>query len=363
MAESIELAITPQISEAAIARIRSMVSETLVLSKVEIRTAAIEQAISHKMSKAIQAEVDKIEAPSKWARIAGAAAGVGSMLVGEEGAGRITRAAGFGAAAGGAVGGFPGGALTGGAAGAVVGAIGAIPSMISQLGQFVQAANPAIIEQLNLVFQDITAVIGHVLTPVFQTLTPFVRLFGDAIASILPNQAQMNSLMAAFAPIFDAVKGLFTTLAPILNGVISVFIGVLTPVLKILAGVISIVVEGLQLFFNVLIEFYNAITYLIPGVKKIEKRDLMSSVGAAAKEAQIISSGELTSDAIKGAWGAGLNPMERMANGIEAMQGDTQAIARNTMRQQVMQLPGNGPRNIEEILNPELWEARIRMGF
>lgn len=82
------------------------------------------------------------------------------------------------------------GAVAGGASHGLTSALGAIsPGIGSAVGvieSFVSKVNPAVVDKLNLAFEDIQAVIGKALTPVLGALVPIVRTIGDFLATMLP---------------------------------------------------------------------------------------------------------------------------------------------------------------------------------
>lgn len=95
----------------------------------------------------------------------------------------------------------------------VAGAINAVQAFGDTVLKFVGAANPAVVEQLNLAFEDINGVIGRFLVPVIERVTPWIRMFGDFLASILPNAQELDK---ALAPMNDALQTLKEAINPLI---------------------------------------------------------------------------------------------------------------------------------------------------
>jgi hypothetical protein len=141
--------------------------------------------------------------------------------------------------------------------------------------QFVGKANPAVAEQFNLALNDVMAVIGQALTPVLQVVTQVTRLFGDALAGVLPALgAVLGEIASSLMPIFEALFEAF-----------AISLGFLADVLKIVAPVIKIIADGIKTVFD---WWLRAIKYLL-GLVGIELGDTSikkgSSTGAAVRQA------------------------------------------------------------------------------
>ena len=91
--------------------------------------------------------------------------------------------------------------------------IGAFQQLTDTIKQFVAIANPEIVEVFESAIKDISGVIGQFLTPVIEAAIPWVEMFGDFLASIMPD-AQM--LREALAPLKDAMAELKAALDPLL---------------------------------------------------------------------------------------------------------------------------------------------------
>lgn len=125
------------------------------------------------------------------------------------------------------------------ATGGLAGSLEPIMKIVNAISDAVQAANPALVEQLSFAFKDISAVVGHALTPFLEQLIPLVHMYGDYIASVLPDQKTMNELAAAFSSVFKAWMEQFKILAPIVNTLATLFANVLTKALEAVATAVE----------------------------------------------------------------------------------------------------------------------------
>lgn len=96
---------------------------------------------------------------------------------------------------------------------AAAGAVNAMQALTDTIIGFVQVANPAVVEQLNHAIADVSGVIGQFLTPVVEAAVPWVRMFGDFLASILPNAEELRN---ALAPLDGALASLKEAIDPLI---------------------------------------------------------------------------------------------------------------------------------------------------
>jgi hypothetical protein len=96
------------------------------------------------------------------------------------------------------------------AAGAV---LGAFQQLTDTIKQFVAIANPEVMEAFEWAVKDVSGVIGQFLTPVIEAAIPWVEMFGDFLASIMPD-AEM--LREALAPLGEALAELKVALDPLI---------------------------------------------------------------------------------------------------------------------------------------------------
>lgn len=270
-------------------------------------------------------------------------------------------------AAGGAIAGAAGAAggmamgLAGGAVGAVGGGLTLIMDVIGKMMDKVALANPALIEQIGIAFDEIGAVIGNVLTPVLQAVLPMLQAFGDFIASILPSQESMNNLMQAFQPILDRWREMLQQIAPGISELVEKsltnladIIEKLLPVLEFFYDSVESLWEVVQPVISFVMDLVVALMdHLIPAIEWViekikdakelvtfdwfgedeEAKDRIkgfqrSSRGAAASTASFVSAEEIGRKMAAAAFGKpmGGSPEERSAKATEDMSRDVKQI-------------------------------------
>lgn len=119
--------------------------------------------------------------------------------------------------------------------------------------KFVSALNPAIVNQLELAFDDLFAVVGRAFTPILAASVPIVRAFADSMLPV------MNALMPTFGALGDAMINIAIPVITAFSGVLFT----LSPLLKLLGEMIGRISEK---FGNALIPVVNE---LIPVFIKI----------------------------------------------------------------------------------------------
>jgi hypothetical protein len=113
---------------------------------------------------------------------------------------------------------------------------------INTFAQYVSKSNPATMEQVNLVFNDLNGTIGRALNPTIQYLIPLLRYYADFVdASVKTLKPVMETLAIAFAtitkPLLDLAKVVIDFLAPVFN----VFAVIIKGVVDVLAPVVEFV--------------------------------------------------------------------------------------------------------------------------
>lgn len=173
---------------------------------------------------------------------------------------------------------------------AVGGAASAVGGMaMSTVG----TANPATMEMFNQALEDIAGVIGQTLTPVIEALIPWIRTFGDFLASILPSAEQMREVMAPLAELLEVLRDAIEPIIPIIKEV-------LADALWLLAKVVKYLVEAIKWVLDMLgVE-----------VKKGGKSNWGSSMGAAAGSSSYSSVGDATKGMVAGAFGMGVGTVQ-----------------------------------------------------
>jgi len=160
----------------------------------------------------------------------------------EAGEGAAGAEAGEGAA--GAAGGLA--AVAGPVGIAIAAAIGlgrALKGLADKALSMAEAANPAQSQRFQMMLADVSAVIGQRFGPMLEFATKVGRLFGDFLQTILPSEAEMQTLFAELQPALDDFKGALREIAPILKdglkgglmfavAALKAFVGFIKPFLK-----------------------------------------------------------------------------------------------------------------------------------
>ena len=71
---------------------------------------------------------------------------------------------------------------------------GVVPGVVAGGIAAVGARSPATMERFERALLDVTAVIGETFTPILEVVTEGVKLFGDVLASILPDASEMREI-------------------------------------------------------------------------------------------------------------------------------------------------------------------------
>lgn len=308
MADEIDLEFDPKISRANLDAFEKQL------------TNAGEYAMSDAMRKAVDAFKAKIEAQEFKIQADFLSKNV---AFGNEAA---TAGKGVGYAAGTEAGaGLGGAALLGGG---LMAAGAAFVELTKSAAGFVQAANPAVANLFNETLKDITAVIGHTLTPYLEQATQVVRIFGDFVSAVLPTSAEMREMLRGFDPVIKQLRTTMEQLAPVVK---DVFIASLKMVVdaflwasKQIASISDKLFGRLAIGWAVLMgdmEKARALSLAGGGPP------LPTSFGAAAHQASFASAGQYGQNLILGALQAGTSPMDRNSAATDA---NTEATRANT---------------------------------
>lgn len=243
---------------------------------------------------------------------AGGLVAAGARAIG--GAARGAGAAGRGAAAGLEASGFQGAAnaMTRISAGAervissfnllnlaTLGPVDSFNKLVGFAGSFVEAVNPALMQQLSMAFKDLQAIIGMGLQPIIAAAIPIVRAFADKLQPVM--QALMptfdklaQSMIELSGPIITLVIEMFGALEPVIETVsvsIQAFAGILTAVTPIIAAVFKELIYRITQIVTTFQWFIGKIISWIPGTGDTGKK-LMESANAANKTADLYYQGE-----------------------------------------------------------------------
>lgn len=146
---------------------------------------------------------------------------------------------------------------------------------------FAAKASPAQFQMWAMALEDVQGVIGGTFLPVLELMRDGVRLFGDALASILPTAGEAREAMA---PLRESLQELF--------GTIREYVGEMGPVLRhgllvairLVSTGLGYMVQGLRMFYQWLQPFW---TWLRDVLGLRGEEGLRSSVGAAARQAHM----------------------------------------------------------------------------
>jgi len=183
----------------------------------------------------------------------------GISVIGE-GASKMAGASSLTAAAGGAaLAGF-GTALVavGASLNLVANAANIAAGFINTFAQYVSKSNPATMEQVNLVFNDLQGTIGRALNPTVQALIPLLRYYADFVdASIKVLTPAMQMLAVAFAgivkPLLDLAKVVIDYIAPVFNilaVIIKGVVDVIAPIIEFITALGVAIYDVLNIFIG-----------------------------------------------------------------------------------------------------------------
>lgn len=133
-----------------------------------------------------------------------------------------------------------------------------ITNFIGTISSFVGKLNPALVEQLDIVMNNLMATIGRALLPIFRQIIPIVESFSDVL----------DFGLTMMTPIFQAFANAMKMVAiPALNGLIAIF-DKMQPVIELITGAINQI--GVM-FSNAIQEFVLIILQNMPAIEKAIK--------------------------------------------------------------------------------------------
>lgn len=238
-------------------------------------------------------------------------------------------------------------------------AVGAALQLGEAMGSLVAKAAPGVLMKFTQAADDLQAVVGNALIPVFELVTEVVRAAADTVSTFAGTIG--GALGAVLRPFIDVLKvffdvfgkvgqvigklataaapalaafgqamlAVYEALQPIINLVIDLLGGAFTLVMKGLAEVITTVVPYITAFVKVIGDMAKAFTDMIRealafiGISLPEAAGTKpgSSVGAAAKSTSIGSVESVTAKAMQAAFslgnGAGGDPAKEAAKAAE----------------------------------------------
>lgn len=184
---------------------------------------------------------------------------------------------------------------------AIGGMIDSLKGFIEQGVSFVRLFSPGTTRRFGIVQEDTLATIGRTFTPVLESLTDFMRLAGDFLATVLPGIGQMRDALSPLRGIFGELKSILSDVAPILK---------------------QVVTDGLWLFKTALTGLYIALQPIVLGFKGlatllgISGQGLQSSAGLAAREIHFGTPESSAKEVYQAAFRAGAVGDESVAKSI-----------------------------------------------
>lgn len=252
------------------------------------------------------------------------------------------------------------------AAGVAVGAVVAIGMAMKEM---VKSANPVVAEQFTFALNDLMAVVGQALVPVFRIVTDIVRALADTLVTFSASvggsfATVMEPMKTAFGILFDvvgrvgqaiaaiasktgpalgsifeALGAIATALQPIMNLLVDMLAGVLGGALGALADVIKAIVPYVHAFADVL---GRAVKWIADGVRELLALigiDLPeggpgtregASVGAATRSASTTDVESVLKKARESAYSLGTasreDPARRTASAAEEIRATSREI-------------------------------------
>ena len=151
----------------------------------------------------------------------------------------------------------------------------AFGGIISVAEKFAGALNPAIVEQLQLAFDDLFAVVGRLFIPIMAAVVPVVRLFADSLVPVV------QALMPTFKLLADAIMNVA---GPVI-GIISGLLMALAPQFEMLAGwlgsLATVIGQGLFQYIDALVPLFSALMDVV-GMLMPPITDLIGAMFALA---------------------------------------------------------------------------------
>jgi len=171
---------------------------------------------------------------------------------------------------------------------AVLGPVDMFNQLVGFAGKFVQAVNPALMQQLNLAFQDLYAVIGGALQPVIMAATTIIRGFADRLQPVMQAMAPIidqfaQKMIELSGPVITILLEGFAALEPILGLIMAAmenWTNMLVASMPMITGVIKTLVYAFTQVVSSFMYGIGKIVNLIPGTGDLGKK-MMESADAA----------------------------------------------------------------------------------
>lgn len=135
-------------------------------------------------------------------------------------------------------------------------AAGAVVAMGSVMAGFVEKANPALVQLFTFALNDLQAVIGQGLAPIFRLFTEVVRAFADTLVTFMPVLG--NAVAAILKPFVDTLMMLFDVFGNVMQ-VVGKLATALAPVIQALMAVVNAVLTALMPVVNLIVDVFGSI--------------------------------------------------------------------------------------------------------
>jgi hypothetical protein len=156
--------------------------------------------------------------------------------------------------------------------------LGPLKEITQSLVSMVQVASPGAFKLWTMALEDVQGVIGQSFTPVLEMMTEGVGLFGDVLATVLPNMDEMNEILNVIRPAFEDLKNELKSFFTEFGATIRQFISQGLMVLMKVLGAMMRVVGGMVRMVG---DFMRLLGMSSPG------GEMRSSRGAAARPTQM----------------------------------------------------------------------------
>lgn len=176
---------------------------------------------------------------------------------------------------------------------AVTGGSEAIVAPFRAMAGYVAKSNPAAVEKFTLATDDLMAVIGETLLPIFEAGTKVIREYADLLRTIEPVYKPLITATKKIVELFGRLLGpAFQIAIPIIETMGEIFEEAV-PVLEMFVDAVETMVDGIIEIVNDMIESWNSMKAvpkwleidLIPVLKGMKRE---SSVGAAVHSASFV---------------------------------------------------------------------------
>ncbi len=160
---------------------------------------------------------------------------------------------------------------------------GILKDATATLVGFAAVASPSQFKRFQMAIEDVQGVIGQAFLPVLNMMRDGIKMFGDVLATILPNTNEvydaLGDLRGTFSEFGKTLTEFFVEFGPMIK---EFFIGSL----QLLAAAMSSVIKVIQSLIQWLSPLLKTLRDFF-GIAANSKKELESGTGAAARQVQI----------------------------------------------------------------------------